>query len=108
MPAGMARKPRDVSPSRLNPRVASARIGAANAGICVAGSMIRSGRNATQPHAATRISRASSATPGRVSVRSLHEPGDSDDPSDEPVSMARVQMTRTSVLMSAMAHDTRR
>ena len=46
--------------------------------------------------------------PGVVSVRSVHELGDNDDPSELPVSTARVQTTRNAVLTRAIAHMRRR
>ena len=52
----------------------------ARAGSCVAGSMTRSGRMTTQPVSTTKITRASAAMPGVVSVSPPHDVGDNELP----------------------------
>src|SRR6185436_11165440 len=88
-------------PLRLKPKVATASPGRASAGSCVAGSMTRSGRMTTHAVSTTKITRASAAMPGVVSVRPPHDVGDNELPIPLPVIWARMhaalKIAKTSV-----------
>ena len=88
--------------------MATASPGRANAGSCVAGSITRSGRITTHPVSATKITLASAAIPGVVSVRPFHDVGDSEPPMPLPEIRAATQAVLKMANARVSSHADRR